>query len=338
MFLLEELADRLGLSFSGDPHRRLTSMASLASAGPMDLSYHHPTSQLDQLASTQAGAVIISPSNARVCPADQLLTEDPYLTFARASGLFAAKRALPAVVHSGAHVDPGAELLGQVSIGPGAVVEASAKLHPGVRIGGGAFVGRGSVVGAGSIVGPNAVIHHDVVIGERCVVHSQAVLGGEGFGFARSDAGWERIHHLGGVRLGDRVEIGSCTTVDRGTLDDTVIEDDVIIDNLVQIAHNCRIGRGSAIAACSGLAGSTVIGAHCTLAGGVGVVGHVEICDNVHVTGMTMVTRSIRQAGSYSSGTGMAATRDWKQSAARFRHLDSIARRLTAVEKRHKTQ
>jgi UDP-3-O-[3-hydroxymyristoyl] glucosamine N-acyltransferase len=166
------------------------------------------------------------------------------------------------------------------------------------------------------------------------VIHAQAVLGSDGFGFAPGPDGWEKIHQLGGVRVGDRVEIGAGTTVDRGTLDHTVIEDGVIIDNLVQIAHNCRIGQNTAIAGCTGLAGSTIIGANCTLAGGVGVVGHVEICDDVHVTGMTMVTRSITEPGSYSSGTPMSGTRQWKRNAVRFSQLDSIQQRLAALEGR----
>jgi UDP-3-O-[3-hydroxymyristoyl] glucosamine N-acyltransferase len=178
------------------------------------------------------------------------------------------------------------------------------------------------------------VIYHDVHVGDNCVIHSQAVLGADGFGFVPGPTGWEKICQLGGVRIGDSVEIGACTTVDRGALDHTVIEDGAIIDNLVQIAHNCRIGKNTAIAGCTGLAGSTIIGANCTLAGGVGVVGHVEICDDVHVTGMTMVTKSITQPGSYSSGTPMARTGNWKRSAVRFSQLESIQKRLAAVERR----
>jgi UDP-3-O-[3-hydroxymyristoyl] glucosamine N-acyltransferase len=154
-----------------------------------------------------------------------------------------------------------------------------------------------------------------------------------GFGFAPSDSGWLKIHQLGGVRIGDRVEIGACSAVDRGTLESTVIEDGVIIDNHVQVGHNCRIGRNTAIAGCVGLAGSTVIGENCTLAGGVGVVGHVSICADVHITGMTMVTKSIDQPGSYSSGTPMSRTSDWKRQAVRFSQLDDIQRRLSSLER-----
>ena len=154
------------------------------------------------------------------------------------------------------------------------------------------------------------------------------------FGFAPGPQGWEKIHQLGGVRVGDRVEIGACTTVDRGALDHTVLEDGVIIDNLVQIAHNCRIGKNTAIAGCAGLAGSSIIGANCTLAGGVGVAGHVEICDGVHLTGMTMVTKSIKEPGTYSSGTPMSTTREWRRSAVRFSQLERIHQRLAALEKK----
>jgi UDP-3-O-[3-hydroxymyristoyl] glucosamine N-acyltransferase len=168
------------------------------------------------------------------------------------------------------------------------------------------------------------------------VVHAQAVLGADGFGYAPGPEGWEKIAQLGGVRIGDKVEIGACTTVDRGTLGHTVIADGAILDNLVQVAHNCVIGKNTAIAGCTGLAGSTIIGADCTLAGGVGVVGHVEICDNVHVTGMTMVTRSITEPGSYSSGTTMTGTRDWKRNAVRFSQLESIQKRLSALERKGK--
>ena len=172
-----------------------------------------------------------------------------------------------------------------------------------------------------------------MVIGERCILHSNCVIGADGFGFAPGPDGWEKICQLGGVRIGNDVEIGACTTIDRGALDHTVIADGVIIDNLVQVAHNCHIGKNTAIAGCTGLAGSTIIGENCTLAGGVGVVGHVEICDNVHVTGMTMVTRSITRPGSYSSGTPLMHTRDWRKSAVRFSQLEKIQQRLAAVEK-----
>lgn len=339
LYTLGELANRLDLPFVGDGQRQLTGLASLSGAGPRDLSFCSGPRQLGQLGSTRAGAVILQREDASHCPADCLLAEDAYLAFARATALF--DRDPPAAaggVHPTAVVAPDAELHATVSVGPGAVVSSGVVLGADVVVGAHVYLGEGSRLGAGTRVHPNAVIYRDVIVGRDCVIHSQAVLGADGFGFARGPDGWVRIHQLGGVRVGDNVEIGAGTTIDRGTLEHTVIENGVIIDNLVQVGHNCRIGARTAIAGCAGLAGSTVIGADCTLAGGVGVVGHVEICDNVHVTGMTMVTRSIDRPGSYSSGTRMARSGDWKRSAVRFSQLESIVRRLTVLEKARSDQ
>lgn len=338
MYTLGELADRLGLTYSGNADRRITGLATLAEAGPQQLAFLANRKYLPQLTGTGAAAVILPPDLADQCPVDCLLSEAPYVAFARLTHLFDRSPVPPPGVHPSAVVSPDAEVHPEASIGPGAVIEAGAALARGVVIGAGVYIGHDSRLGAGTRVYPNAVIYHDVQIGEGCVIHSQAVIGADGFGFAPGEEGWEKICQLGGVRIGDRVEIGACTTVDRGALDHTVIEDGAIIDNLVQVAHNCRIGKNTAIAGCTGLAGSTIIGANCTLAGGVGVVGHVEICDNVHVTGMTMVTRSITEPGSYSSGTPMAPTRDWKRSAVRFSQLDSMQQRLAALEKQRKNQ
>ncbi len=336
MFTLGELADRLDLRFTGDAHTQISGLASLATAGPDQLSFLADGRYLSALAATSAAAVILSPDHAGRCPAACLLAEDPYLAFARASQLFDLPQDA-AGVHPTAVVDPGARVGAGVTIGPGAVVEAGAVVAAGAVLGARVFLGGDSRVGEGSRIHPGVVIYRDVHLGANCTVHGCAVLGADGFGFARGPDGWEKIYQLGGVRIGDGVEIGAGTTVDRGTLDHTVIGDGVIIDNQVQVGHNCRIGENTAIAGCCGLAGSTVIGANCTLAGGVGVVGHVEICDNVHVTGMTMVTRSIAQPGSYSSGTPMAATGDWKRSAARFAQLDAMQRRLVALERQEET-
>ncbi|HDY82035.1 MAG TPA: UDP-3-O-(3-hydroxymyristoyl)glucosamine N-acyltransferase [Halieaceae bacterium] len=333
MYCLGELADQLDLKFSGDASREITGLATLETAGPADMAFMDSVKYLSQLARTRAAAVILAPEFVDQCPVDCLISASPYLAFARASNLFDRSPPPPPGVHSSAVVAADAQVHASASVGPNAVIEAGAVLAAGASVGANVYLGHNSRLGAATRVFPSAVIYHDVHVGEGCVIHSQSVLGADGFGFAPGPAGWEKICQLGGVRIGDRVEIGACTTVDRGALDHTVIEDGVIIDNQVQIAHNCRIGKNTAIAGCTGLAGSTTIGANCTLAGGVGVVGHVEICDNVHVTGMTMVTRSITQPGSYSSGTPMASTGDWKRSAVRFSQLESIQQRLVALEK-----
>lgn len=334
MYSLGELADRLDLAFSGDVEKPIQGLASIENAGPGQLTFLADTRHLPLLDNTSAAAVILEQDHAGHCPVDYLLSPDPYLSFARASALFDTAPVPRAGVHDSAVVSAEAQVHATAVVGPLAVVEAGAVLEEGAVLGAGAHLGEGSRLGAGSRVHPNAVICHGVQVGANCIIHSHAVLGADGFGFAQGPEGWEKIHQLGGVSVGNRVEIGAGTTVDRGTLEDTVIEDGVIIDNLVQVAHNCRIGRNTAIAGCSGLAGSTVIGANCTLAGGVGVVGHVEICDDVHVTAMTMVTRSITRPGSYSSGTPMAETGEWKRSAVRFSQLDAIQQRLAEIERR----
>lgn len=314
MYSLGEVADRLGLRFTGDAARPLRGLASLASAGPQHLSFLSSDTYLDQLTATRAGAVVLRPAHAARCPCDYLEAEDPYLAFARATALFDARAATAPGVHPRAWVAEGAQVDASASIGAGAVV------------------GEGAVIGARTRIEPGAVICRGVRLGADCSVLPNAVLGGDGFGFARDDGGWVAIRSLGGLVIGDRVSIGAGTTIDRGTLDDTVIADGVVIDNQVHIGHNCRIGANTAIAGCAGIAGSTVIGANCTLAGGVGVVGHVEICDNVHVTAMTLVTHSIAAAGSYSSGTPVTGTALWRRNAVRFKQLDALQARVAALE------
>jgi len=333
VYSLGELADRLDLAFAGDAGRPIAGMAALAVAGPTQLSFIADRKFLPQLLASRAGAVILHADLVAQCPVDCLIAEAPYLAYARASQLFDPSARPQPGVHPTATVAADARVHATATIGPQVVIESGAQLGAGVVVGAGVYVGHDSLLGGGTRIFPNAVIYRDVQLGENCVVHAQVVLGADGFGFAPGPDGWEKICQLGGVRIGANVEIGACTTVDRGALEHTVIEDGVIIDNQVQIGHNCRIGKNTAIAGCAGLAGSTTIGSNCTLAGGVGVVGHVEICDDVHVTGMTMVTRSITQPGSYSSGTPMASTRDWKRSAVRFSQLESIHQRLATLEK-----
>lgn len=330
---LGEIADRLGLECRGDRSRPIIGLATLASADSQHLSFLANPRYAGQLATTQAGAVIIAPDQAERCSIDCLLASDPYLAYARATVLFDRAPRLPAGVHPSAIVAASARLGEGVAIGPRSVVGEHVELGDGVQIGPGTVVGDCCRIGTDSRLHANVTLYHSVTLGERCVIHSGAVLGGDGFGFARDHAGWVKVAQLGGVSVGNDVEIGANTTIDRGALDDTVIGNGVIIDNLVQIAHNVQIGDHSAIAGCTGIAGSARIGRYCTLAGGVGVVGHVELADRVHVTGMTIVTRSINEPGSYSSGTGMEQTRRWKRNAVRFNQLDDMARRLAELER-----
>jgi UDP-3-O-[3-hydroxymyristoyl] glucosamine N-acyltransferase len=219
------------------------------------------------------------------------------------------------------------------SIGACAVIESGAQIAAGVTIGAHCFIGARSVIGEGGWLAPRVTLYHDVRIGQRVVIQSGAVLGGEGFGFANQKGVWQKIAQIGGVTIGDDVEIGVNTAIDRGAMDDTRIGNGVKLDNQIQIAHNVQVGDHTAMAACVGISGSAKIGKHCMLAGGVGLVGHIEICDSVFITGMTMVTRSITEPGSYSSGTAMQPAAEWRKSAARIRQLDDMARRLQQLEK-----
>lgn len=337
MITLGELAQKFSLELAGDPAVQVTGLATLASAGPGDVGFLANKKYRGQLTSTRAAAVILHPDMVESCPTATLATDNPYLAYARLSQLFDPAPSGPPGVHPAAVVAADAKIGEGASIGPNAVVEAGAEIGAGTVIGANAYVGEGSRVGARSRLFPGAVLYHGIRMGDRCTVHSGAVIGADGFGFAPAPDGWEKIHQIGGVRIGNDVEIGACTTIDRGALEDTIIEDGVIIDNQVHIAHNCHIGKNTAIAGCTGMAGSTIIGANCTLAGAVGVVGHVEICDNVHITGMTMVTRSITEPGSYSSGVPMSPTRDWRRNAVRFSQLDRMQQRLAALEKQDKS-
>lgn len=330
---LAALADALELDYKGDGERLLQSLAPLALAGPGQLSFLASKKHLAQLKTSQAGAVIIHPELAEHAPCDCLLSTNPYASFAKATQQFDNRPPVVAGVHPSAVVAPSVVMGEGVSIGPNAVIEDGVVLGDKVILGAGVYVGQGSAIGARTRIHPNAVIYYGITIGEDCTIHSQSVIGSDGFGFAPTGNGWEKICQLGGVRIGNKVEIGASTTIDRGALDDTVLADGVIVDNQVQIAHNCKIGKNTAMAGCTGLAGSTIIGENCTLAGAVGVSGHLEICDNVHLTGQARVTKSINEPGSYSSGTPLASTRDWGRNAVRFNQLEALNQRLKALEK-----
>jgi UDP-3-O-[3-hydroxymyristoyl] glucosamine N-acyltransferase len=263
-----------------------------------------------------------------------LRVKNPYLAYAQVSVLFDKKPACTPGVHVSAVVDPSASIAVSACIGPNVVIEANVVVGDKTVIEAGSVIGDHTVIGKQCHIHRNVTVYHSVSMGDRVTIHSGAVIGADGFGFApKPGGGWQKIHQLGSVSIGSDVDIGANTTIDRGALGDTVIADGVIIDNLVQIAHNVHIGKNTAIAGCVGIAGSASIGANCTLAGGVGLVGHITIADNVHITGMTMVTKSIQEAGSYSAGTPMTTTAEWKRNAVRFSQLDGMAKRLSDLEK-----
>lgn len=334
VFTLGQLAERLGATLRGRADRQISGLATLQEAQCEQLSFLANPQYRKFLGQTQAGALLLTPADAEGYAGDALLVANPYLAYAELSHLFDRKPQAVAGVHPTAVVAADAQVHASASIGPYAVIESGAQIAAGVSIGAHCVVGARSVVGEDGWLAPRVTLYHDVQIGKRVVIQSGAVLGGEGFGFANEKGVWQKIAQIGGVTIGDDVEIGANTTIDRGALADTQIGNGVKLDNQIMIAHNVQIGDHTAMAGCAGISGSTKIGKHCMIAGGVGMVGHIEVCDNVFVTGMTMVTRSITEPGSYSSGTAMQPAGEWRKSAARIRQLDEMARRLQQLEKR----
>ncbi len=293
---LGELALRHGLTLHGDPDVRVSRVATLQSAERDALSFLANPKYRKYLADTRAGAVVLDEDSAADCPVPALVSDNPYAAYARiATELYPEPRP-PAGVHPDASVHPEADVHEGAYVGPRAVVEEGARLEAGSHVGPGCVVGRGAVVGKDSRLVANVTVCHGVVLGERVLLHPGAVIGADGFGIAREPDGWTKVPQVGSVRVGNDVEIGASTTVDRGAIDDTVI------------------------------------GARCMLAGMVGVVGHLEICDDVVVTGLSMVANSIREPGIYSGGLPTDEARKWRRNSARFRRLDELARRVNALE------
>lgn len=333
VYSLGQLAERLGATLRGAEDQPISGLATLQEAGPEQLSFLANAQYRKFLSGCQAGAVLLTAVDAEGYAGNALVVANPYLAYAELSHLFDRKpRALPGV-HPTAVVAADAQIDVSASIGAYAVIESGAQIAAGVTVGAHCVIGARSLIGEGGWLAPRVTLYHDVRIGKRVVIQSGAVIGGEGFGFANEKGVWQKIAQIGGVTIGDDVEIGANTTVDRGALSDTLIGNGVKLDNQIMIAHNVQIGDNTAMAGCAGISGSTKIGKNCMIAGGVGMVGHIEVCDNVFVTGMTMVTRSITEPGSYSSGTAMQPAAEWRKSAARIRQLDDMARRLQQLEK-----
>ncbi|MEE5132457.1 UDP-3-O-(3-hydroxymyristoyl)glucosamine N-acyltransferase [Pseudomonas alliivorans] len=330
---LGRLAEFLGATLRGDKDKDINGLATLQEAGPDQISFLANPQYRKFLTDTHAAAVLLKPADAESFAGNALLVPDPYLAYARISHLFDPKPKAAAGIHPTAVISDDAVVDPAASIGAFAIVESGARIAAQVTIGAHCFIGERCEIGEGGWLAPRVTLYHDVRIGKRVVIQSGAVLGGEGFGFANEKGVWQKIAQIGGVSIGDDVEIGVNTAIDRGALADTRIGNGVKLDNQIQIAHNVQIGDHTAMAACVGISGSTKIGKHCMLAGGVGLVGHIEICDGVFITGMTMVTHSITEPGSYSSGTAMQPAAEWRKSAARLRKIDDMARRLQKLEK-----
>lgn len=332
-FSLAQLAELLGAELRGDAEKIVLGLATLQDANADQLSFLANAHYRKQLEHSQAGAMLLSASDAVEFSGNCLIVSDPYLAYAKLSHYFDRTPQQPEGIHPSAVIAESALIDSTACIGAGVVIEEHAVVGAGVIIGAQCFVGARSTIAEGGRLLARVTLYHDVTVGKRVVIQSGAVIGGEGFGFANHQGVWHKIAQIGGVTIGDDVEIGANTCIDRGALSDTLIGNGVKLDNQIQIAHNVQVGDNTAIAACVGISGSAKIGRNCMLAGGVGLVGHIDICDGVFITGMTMVTHSITEPGAYSSGTAMQPAGDWKKNAVRFRQLDNMAKRIRTLEK-----
>ena len=329
---LAELAVRFGCSLRGDPDALVERVASLQEAGPGSIAFLANRRYRRYLPETRATAVVLEPALADECPVAALATPNPYATYARIAQLLHADPAFEPGRHPSAVVEPGASVDATAWVGAQAYVARGAEIGPGAFIGPGSIVLSGARVGRSSRLVARVTICEGVRIGERCILHPGAVVGGDGFGHAPDGGAYVKVPQIGAVAIGNDVEVGANSTIDRGAIGDTVIADGVKIDNQVQIGHNVRIGEHTVIAGCVGISGSAVIGRRCMLGGMVGVVGHLEICDDVLVTGRTMISSSIRQPGIYSSALPADEAKRFRRDAARFQKLDELAKRVRRLE------
>ncbi|TAK52952.1 MAG: UDP-3-O-(3-hydroxymyristoyl)glucosamine N-acyltransferase [Gammaproteobacteria bacterium] len=318
---LGELAVRHGLELAGDPEATVTAVATLQAATPGTLAFFANPRYRRQLAATRATAVVLAREALPDCPVAALIAANPYAAYARVAAALHPQPAVVPGVAPGACVDPQAVVDASAWIGPGAVVGPRAVIGARVSVGPGCVIESGAQIGDDCRLQANVTIGHGAVIGCRCVFKPGAVVGSDGFGFARDVDGYVKVPQLGGVRLGDDVEVGANSTIDRGAIEDTVIEEGVKLDNLVQVGHNCRIGAHTVLAGCVGVSGSTVIGRRCMIGGAVGFAGHLEVGDDVVVTGYSLVSRSLRGPGVYSSGIPVSEAAAWRRSVARLRRL-----------------
>lgn len=331
-FTLAELARQVGGSVRGDATVVLERVAPLTKAGPGDIAFVAASGYRRQLRETRASAVILRSADAEDYTGNALVAANPQLSFAHVAAILHPPDQMPSGCDPSASVSPEAVVAGSAHIGPQVVIEAGAVIGEGVVIGPACVIGRRARIGADCRLHAHVVIAHDCVLGARCQLQSGAVIGSDGFGYARDGEHWVSVPQLGRVVIGNDVDIGANTTIDRGTLEDTVIGDGVKLDNLIQIAHNVQIGEHTAMAGCVGVAGSAVIGKRCTIGGGVGIAGHLTVGDDVHVTGMSLVGSSLESGQVYSSSLSAVPAGSWRRNVVRLRQLDELVRRVKELE------
>ena len=330
---LGEIASRLGGHLVGGAEALIEQVGSLEHAGARQIAFYSGPRYRAQLAATRAGAVIVPPAAAQQTRLPRIVSDNPYAYFARVSRLLNPGAVPAAGVHATAQVDPTAHVAASARVEAGAVVGARAELGERAWVGAGCYLGEGVSIGADTRLHPSVTVYSACRLGARVIVHAGAVIGADGFGMANEAGRWIKLPHVGRVLIGDDVEIGANTTIDRGTVDDTVIEEGVKLDNQIQIGHNCRIGAHTAMAGCVGVAGSAVIGRHCTVGGAAVILGHLSLCDGVHVSASTVISRSIRKPGTYTGMYPFADNASWARNTALVRHLAQLAERVGALEK-----
>ncbi len=329
---LGEIVRRLGGELNGDAGITVRQVATLEKATPDTIAFLANERYLGQLKATRAGAVIVGQQLHEQPDMPRIVTANPYAYFARVSALFNPLPENVSGIHPAAVVHPQAIVEAGVYVGPGAVIEAGANIGKGCSIGAGTCLGAGVELGEGSTLYPNVTVYHGCKLGKRVIIHAGAVIGADGFGIAMDEGRWLKVPQIGRVVIGDDVEIGANTTIDRGAIDDTVIEDGVKLDNQIQVGHNVRIGAHTAIAACVGIAGSSRIGRLCRIGGASGIAGHLTIADNVEISAHTLVTKSITEAGTYTGAYPFESNRDWRRNAASLRNLGELTARVRAME------
>lgn len=333
-FTLAQLAQQLGAEVHGDGTREIRKVATLENAGEGEIAFLSNKKYRHFLEQSKATAVLITEADLPFCPTNALVLKDPYVGFARVAQLLDTTPQPATDIHPSAVIAADVQLGERVAIGANAVIESGVVLGDDVRIGPGCFVGKNTRLGARSRLWANVTLYHNVTLGTDCLVQAGTVIGADGFGYANERGEWIKIPQLGGVTIGNRVEIGACTTIDRGALEDTRIADNVIIDNQCQIAHNVEIGYGTAVAGSTVMAGSLKVGKYCIIGGASVFNGHMEICDQATVTGMAMVMRPITEPGIYSSGIPLQTNKEWRKTAARVMRIEEMHKRLSRLEKK----
>ena len=336
IYTLKALAAATDATVRGDDAYEVTGLATLQSAQAHHIAFLANDKYRSQVAQSGAGAVIMRPADDDGSAKHALLTANPYLAYARIAQMLDNTPQQAPGVDSSAVIASDVKLGEGVSIGPYTVIDAGVQIADGVQIGANCYLGEGVQVGAHSRLWANVTLYHGVKIGQHCTLHSSSVIGGDGFGWANENGRWVKIPQLGSVIIGDHVDIGVGTTIDRGALDDTIIGDNCIIDNQVQIGHNVHIGEGTGIAGQVGIAGSTKIGKRCLIGGQAGLAGHIVIDDDVQLHGQAMVTKSIEQAGVYASGNPVVPQSEWARGGVRYKQLPELFKRVKALENKLK--